>query len=134
MRNERDKTTFMVSKDFNSSPHKWVTDLSGLQDKDSGALFLLTALSRSRSRVYKHKSHKLCFQVTVTISTNQNLEIRDFLVCSFYCQSIYNASLSVQPIRFICSFCGSEYYVSRELRMHNDYCYGLGGGGSAIGS
>lgn len=43
----------MNSKDFNKSAHKWVIDHSGLQEKDVGALFLLTALRKGSSSVYK---------------------------------------------------------------------------------
>ena len=57
MRKKRE-TTLTGSKDFNKSPSKRVSGQSGLQDKDSGALLFLAALSRERSRVYKHKSHK----------------------------------------------------------------------------
>ena len=71
-------------KDFIKSPQKWVIDPSGLQDKDSGALFLLTVLSKDRSGVYKHKIHKQTFVAKLQL---QFPPIRDqrlgaFLVCS----------------------------------------------------
>ena len=53
--------TLMGSKDFIKSPHERVTDPSRLQDKGSEALFLLPALSKDRSGVYKHKIHKQTF-------------------------------------------------------------------------
>lgn len=72
----------MGSKDFNDTPHKWVTDGSGLQDKDLGALFLLRASSRNSSGIYKHKTHNICCEVTITIFTSQDLDIRGFVMCS----------------------------------------------------
>lgn len=52
------ETTLMGSKAFNKSPHNWVANWSELQDKDSRTLIFLTAPSRDRSGVYKHKKHK----------------------------------------------------------------------------
>lgn len=49
----------MGSKDFNNLPQGRVTDRLGLQDKNSGAFFLLATLSGGRSGIYKHKIHKL---------------------------------------------------------------------------
>lgn len=54
--------------------------------------------ARGWSWVYKHKTCKRLCQVTVTILTNQNLEIGDFPYAFSHCQLTQNVSFAVQQI------------------------------------
>lgn len=42
-----------------------------------------------------------------------------------HCQSKYNANLSIQSDSFVPPVARNNH-VSRELKAHNDYVYGLG--------
>lgn len=54
----KERNNTLGSKEFIKSPHMWIIDQSGMQDKDSESLFLLTAPNRIRKRVYKHRDYE----------------------------------------------------------------------------
>lgn len=82
---------------------------------------------RGRNRFISMKITNTCCQVTIIIFTNQDLEIRGFLEWSLIVnQHTTQAFQSNQSDSFVLLVVKNSHYVSRELKMLNNYLYGLG--------
>ena len=81
---ERRETTLTGSKFLINHHISGVTDRSGLQDKDSGALLFLAALNTGRSGVYEHRNYKhlLVAKLHVQSSPIRNQRLGTFPLCS----------------------------------------------------
>ena len=79
----RRETTLTGSKDINKSPHKQVTDRSGLQEKDLGASFLRTAPQQGQKQgSYAQKSQAFAAELHLQFSPSKNQILGTFLRCS----------------------------------------------------
>lgn len=80
----RREITLMGSKFLINNHISGVTDRSGLQDKDLGALLFLAALNTGRSGVYKHRNYKhlLVAKLHVQFSPIRNQRLGTFPLCS----------------------------------------------------
>lgn len=102
----RENTSGLVKQQNLLLPHhiSRVRDLSGPQDKDLGTLFLLAALSRSGSRVYKQRNSKHLGQLSSYNFHQSELGDQRLLPVVYHCQLKYNVSVFAEPVKFICSF------------------------------
>lgn len=120
----RRETTLTGSKDFNKSPHKQVTDRSGLQDKDLGASFLQTAPQQGQKQgSYAQKSQ--AFAAELQFSPSKNQILGTFLVCSIIVsRHKMGAFQPSQPNSFVLSVVRSSICF-KELRNITDCFYCL---------
>lgn len=74
--------------------------------RESFFFFFLTVPSVGKSGVYKNKNYIHLLQSYSYKFHQPEVKISDFFSCVFYrCQPTYSASLTAQPVRFICSLC-----------------------------